>query len=141
MPSGTPVTMAKPTATLTIDRCSSVRSPIAGRLCRMNASVSTRSPNAATPRHRRRAPVFQKRGGWSITDAPRDAAAVPNGQGIEAPGALFAAYMRFVVPYGAHDLSIAARNRGLTRAFERRKRAWRTQLRASNGIGMHQLPP
>src|SRR5262249_45445427 len=40
IPSGTPVTIATPTATLTIDRCSSVRSPMAGRLCRMNASVS-----------------------------------------------------------------------------------------------------
>src|SRR3989441_1485378 len=47
MPSGTPVTIAMPTATPTIERCSRVRSPIGGRLCRMNASVSTASPSPA----------------------------------------------------------------------------------------------
>ena len=41
MPIGTPVRIAMPTATPTIEMCSSVRSPIAGRLCKMNDSVST----------------------------------------------------------------------------------------------------
>src|SRR5215472_11930377 len=47
MPAGTPARIATPTATLTIDRCSSVRSPIAGRLCRMNVSVSIDRPGSA----------------------------------------------------------------------------------------------
>src|SRR2546425_11029571 len=47
MPSGTPVTIAMPTATPTIERCSRVRSPIGGSLCRINASVSPASPSPA----------------------------------------------------------------------------------------------
>src|SRR4029453_12655239 len=70
MPAGTPVTIATPTATLTIDRCSSVRSPIAGRLCRMNASVSTASPRIAMPL---RAIAFGERGasGESVSNGYR----------------------------------------------------------------------
>ena len=65
----------EPDGDATIERCSSVRSPIAGRLCRMNESVSTASPSpanrAAVVRATRaaalgRAPVFQMRGARSI---------------------------------------------------------------------------
>src|SRR5262252_2288051 len=54
---------------------------------------------------------------------------------------MFATYMRSVVPYGARDMSIAARNRGPPRAIERRKRVRRAQLRAPDGTRMHELPP
>jgi hypothetical protein len=48
MPSGTPVRIAKPTATLTMETCSSVRSPMTGRLCRMNDQRFHRTPSRRT---------------------------------------------------------------------------------------------
>src|SRR5687767_12707780 len=44
MPIGTPVAMPTPTATPTIEMCSSVFCPINGRLAAMKRSVSIRSP-------------------------------------------------------------------------------------------------
>src|SRR6266542_3694912 len=64
MPIGTPDRIAMPTATPTIDTCSTVRSPMIGRMCRMNASVSTAlSPLFGRPSERRARRIRQPSAG------------------------------------------------------------------------------
>ncbi len=86
IPSGTPVRIAKPTATLTMETCSSVRSPMAGRLCRMNTSVSIASP--AMGLRAPRLPGARQCSNcdrWSIVTRGGHAASRPKHEIVECP--------------------------------------------------------